>query len=79
MCTQIGKGGFDMPAFSFEKILPPTPPAPVNPADTAHRGVIVQLFDRIAEARMQRDVRAFSRHGRRQGDTDPASECDREK
>lgn len=59
MPVPASKGGFDMLSFSFGKIAPPTPP--VAPADTAHRGIIIQWFDRIAEARMQRDVRAFLR------------------
>ena len=47
-----------MPSFDSDKIAPPPP---VNPADAAHRGIIIQWFDRIAEARMQRDARAFLR------------------
>jgi hypothetical protein len=55
-----------MPAFSFEKLSPPAPVAattstPKKPngktsekADKKPRGVIVQVLDRIAEARARR-------------------------
>jgi hypothetical protein len=51
-----------MPAFSFEKISPPVPGAAEAPtptkidgkADKKPRGVIVQVLDRIAEARAKR-------------------------
>jgi hypothetical protein len=52
-----------MPAFTFEKISPPARPGPVgNVDDTAvvgkQRGVIVQMLDRFAEARVKRTLRA---------------------
>ena len=45
-----------MPAFTFEKISPPPPGAPVVAVDATsmvpkQRGVIVQMLDRLAEAR----------------------------
>lgn len=55
-----------MPAFSFEKLSPPAPGAAATPtpnnvqgtasenADKKPRGVIVQVLDRIAEARARR-------------------------
>ncbi|KRR03466.1 hypothetical protein CQ12_25915 [Bradyrhizobium jicamae] len=47
-----------MPAFMFEKIAPP--PAdrgPVPPvANKKQRGVIVQILDRFAEARVKRSL-----------------------
>lgn len=48
-----------MPAFSFEKISPPAPGAPV--AETSvirkHPGMIVQMLDRFVEARAKRSSR----------------------
>ena len=78
MCIPAGEGGFGMPLFSFEKIAPPPPLASLGQADTAHRGIIVQLFDRIAEARMQREVRAFRRTKRAPEETDVAPERGRD-
>jgi hypothetical protein len=54
--------GMLMPAFSFEKILPAAPGAAEAPTptkidektDKKPRGVIVQVLDRIAEARARR-------------------------
>jgi hypothetical protein len=51
-----------MPAFSFEKISPPTPPVPRTPvAATAivrkQSGVIFQMLDRFVEARVRRAAR----------------------
>ena len=44
-----------MPAFSFEKISPPARQAPISPvANKKQRGVIVQMLDRFAEARVKR-------------------------
>jgi hypothetical protein len=46
-----------MPAFTFEKITPPvhhTPPSPVPPKQ---RGIIVQILDRFAEARVKKSLR----------------------
>jgi hypothetical protein len=44
-----------MPAFMFEKISPPDRRGPIAPvADKKQRGVIVQILDRFAEARVKR-------------------------
>ena len=43
-----------MPAFTFEKISPPGERAPVTPvANKKQRGVIIQILDRFAEARVK--------------------------
>jgi hypothetical protein len=49
-----------MPAFSFEKISPPTRPGPgpVAPIEQKQRGVIVQILGRFVEARVERAQRA---------------------
>ena len=47
-----------MPAFTFEKISPPTDRGPIPPvANKKQRGVIVQILDRFAEARVKRTLR----------------------
>ena len=51
-----------MPAFTFEKISPPERPAPVgnvteNAVVRKPRGVIVQMLDRLVEARVKRTLR----------------------
>jgi hypothetical protein len=47
-----------MPAFTFEKISPPTQRGPVPPiANKKQRGVIVQFLDRLVEARVKRTRR----------------------
>ena len=47
-----------MPAFTFEKISPPTQRGPIPPiANKKQRGVIVQLLDRLVEARVKRTQR----------------------
>lgn len=43
-----------MPAFSFEKISPPAS-GPIAPVAVKKRGVIVQILDRIVEARVKRN------------------------
>ncbi len=43
-----------MPAFTFEKISPPIPRGPIAPAEQKQRGVIVQMLDRLVEARTRR-------------------------
>lgn len=43
-----------MPAFTFEKISPPVPPGPVSPSVKKQRGLIVQILDRLVEARQAR-------------------------
>lgn len=50
-----------MPVFSFEKAARRRTAAPANTTGTEPRGIIIQLFDRIAEARMQRDAKSFCR------------------
>ena len=46
-----------MPAFSFEKILPPVRRGPVPSIAKKQRGVIVQILDRFVEARVKRSLR----------------------
>jgi hypothetical protein len=47
-----------MPVFMFEKISPPADRAPIPPvANKKQRGVIVQMLDRFAEARVKRNQR----------------------
>jgi hypothetical protein len=47
-----------MPAFTFEKISPPTHSGPIPPiANKKQRGVIVQMLDRFVEARVKRTRR----------------------
>ena len=43
-----------MPAFTFEKISPPAPRGPIAPVEQKQRGVIVQMLDRLVEARAKR-------------------------
>lgn len=49
-----------MPAFSFERLSPPRQRGPVPVAEKKQRGVIVQLLDRLTEARLKRAARAIS-------------------
>lgn len=47
-----------MPVFTFEKISPPADRGPIPPvANKKQRGVIVQMLDRFAEARIKRAKR----------------------
>jgi hypothetical protein len=46
-----------MPAFTFEKISPPTRRGPIPPIVKKQRGVIVQILDRFVEARVKRALR----------------------
>jgi hypothetical protein len=53
-----------MPAFTFEKIAPPAPRGSIPPVEAAsttvvrrQRGVIVQMLDRLVEARVKRTLR----------------------
>jgi len=46
-----------MPAFTFEKISPPTQRGPIPPSDKKQRGVIVKILDRLVEARVKRTRR----------------------
>ena len=51
-----------MPAFTFEKISPPANRGPVAPvANKKQRGVIVQILDRFAEARVKRSLKREKR------------------
>jgi len=51
-----------MPAFTFEKISPPARQAAIPPvANKKQRGVIVQMLDRFAEARVRRTQREEKR------------------
>ena len=50
-----------MPAFMFEKIAPPVHRGARAVAISEPRGVIVQMLDRLAESRLQREARAMSR------------------
>ena len=47
-----------MPAFTFEKISPPVEGGPVPPSDKKQRGVMVQILDRLVEARVKRTAKA---------------------
>jgi hypothetical protein len=46
-----------MPAFTFEKISPPTRRGPIPPIVKKQRGVIVKILDRFVEARVKRTLR----------------------
>ena len=46
-----------MPAFTFEKIPPPVRRGPIPSIEKKQRGVIVQILDRFAEARVKRTRR----------------------
>ena len=50
-----------MPAFTFEKISPPVRRGPVPSIAKKQRGVIVQMLDRFAEARVKRSQRKQER------------------
>jgi len=57
-CFNSTKRGYTVPAFTFEKISPPDNPGPVPPvANKKQRGVIVQMLDRFAEARVKRTLK----------------------
>jgi hypothetical protein len=55
-----------MPSFTFEKISPPVRRGTLPPIEKKQRGLIVQILDRFAEARVKRLVRqekgAIARH-----------------
>ena len=62
-----------MPAFTFEKISPPTNRGPIPPvANKKQRGVIVQILDRFVEARVKRTLKAekgvIARNGHKPAD-----------
>ena len=46
-----------MPVFTFEKISPPVRRGPLPPIVKKQRGVIVQILDRFAEARVKRTLK----------------------
>ncbi|MDO9299156.1 hypothetical protein [Bradyrhizobium sp.] len=46
-----------MPAFTFEKISPPVRRGPIPSIEQKQRGVIVQILDRLVEARVKRTRR----------------------
>jgi hypothetical protein len=47
-----------MPAFTFEKISPPAKRTAATPvANKKQRGVLVQVLDRLAEARVRRKLK----------------------
>ena len=47
-----------MPAYTFEKISPPVRQEPIPPvANKKQRGVIVQMLDKFAEARVKRTLK----------------------
>ena len=52
------EGMHTMPAFTFEKISPPVRRGPIAPIVKKQRGVIVQMLDRFAEARVKRTLKA---------------------
>jgi hypothetical protein len=57
-CFNSTKRGYTMPAFTFEKISPPADRGPITPvANKKQRGVIVQILDRFAEARVKRSLK----------------------
>lgn len=54
------EGSVGMPAFTFEKLPPPAdraPPPVVIAKPQKHRGIIVQLLDRMTEAKLERSTR----------------------
>jgi hypothetical protein len=46
-----------MPAFMFEKISPPVRRGPIPTIVKKQRGIIVQILDRLIEARIRRGQR----------------------
>jgi len=46
-----------MPAFSFEKLSPPIRRGPIPAIAKKQRGVIVQILERLVEARVKRTLR----------------------
>jgi hypothetical protein len=53
---QLDDEGERMPVFSFEKISPPVR-RPIAPTARKPGGFIVQILDRLAEARVRRSLR----------------------
>ena len=56
-CFNSTARGYTMPAFTFEKISPPVRRGPLPPIVKKQRGVIVQILDRLGEARVKRCLR----------------------
>ena len=52
-----------MPAFSFEKISAPVRRTVAPAANKKQRGVIVQMLDRLVEARAKRSLRKSRSEG----------------
>ena len=57
-CFNSTTRGFTMPAFTFEKISSRVRRGPPAAATKKQRGVIVQILDRFAEARLKRKLHA---------------------
>ena len=61
-----------MPAFTFEKISPPIRRGPIASIEKKQRGVIVQMLDRFAEARVKRALKGekgvIARNGHKPAD-----------
>jgi hypothetical protein len=53
-CFNSTKRGYTVPVFMFEKISPPVDRGPIAPTAKKQRGVIVQMLDRLVEARAKR-------------------------
>jgi hypothetical protein len=53
---QLDDEGERMPVFSFEKISPPVR-RPIAPTARKQGGIIVQILDRLAEARVRHSLR----------------------
>lgn len=65
------KRGYTMPAFTFEKISPPAKRTAVAPvANKKQRGVIVQVLNRLAEARVKRSLKQEARASARNAPAD---------
>jgi hypothetical protein len=62
-CLNSTVRGCTMPAFSFEKISPPARRTAAPAANKKQRGVIVQMLDRLAEARAKRSLRKSTSKG----------------
>jgi hypothetical protein len=54
------EGGSLMPAFTFEKIMPPARHSSPSPTPEKQRGLIVQILDRFVEARAKKSLRKKS-------------------
>jgi hypothetical protein len=63
---QLNDEGNHMPAFTFEKIAPPTNRGPVPKIEKKQRGVINQILDRFVEARVKRTADKVASTARRE-------------